>query len=83
TETILTSIRKTGACVIVEEAPRTLGVGAELGAMLLEQAFDALDQPLVRLAMPDVPVPAAVHLADALVPTVDEIVAAITKLVAW
>lgn len=83
TETILASVRKTGACVIVEEAPRTLGVGAELGAMLLEQAFDALDRPLVRLAMPDVPVPAAVHLADALVPTVDDIVAAITKLVAW
>jgi pyruvate dehydrogenase E1 component beta subunit len=80
-ETIVASVRKTGACVIVEEAPRTLGVGAEIGAVLMEQAFGYLDRPLVRLAMPDVPVPAAPHLVDALVPSVDDIVAAVTKLV--
>jgi len=82
-DTIVSSVRKTGACVIVEEAPRTLGVGAELGALVMEHAFDALDRPLVRLAMPDVPVPAAPHLVDALVPSSDDIVAAVTKLVTW
>jgi pyruvate dehydrogenase E1 component beta subunit len=81
TDTIVSSVRKTGACIIVEEAPRTLGVGAEIGAVLMEQAFGYLDRPLVRLAMPDVPVPAAPHLVDALVPSVDDIVAAVTKLV--
>jgi pyruvate dehydrogenase E1 component beta subunit len=80
-DTIVASVRKTGACVIVEEAPRTLGVGAEIGAVLMEQAFGYLDRPLVRLAMPDVPVPAAPHLVEALVPGVDDIVAAVTKLV--
>jgi pyruvate dehydrogenase E1 component beta subunit len=73
-EAILGSVRKTGACLVVEEAPRTLGVGAEIGARLMERAFGYLDRPLVRLAIPDVPVPAAEHLAAALVPSTADIV---------
>ena len=80
-DTIAASVRKTGACIVVEEAPRTLGVGAEIGARLMEEAFGYLDRPLVRLAIPDVPVPTAEHLVDSLVPSVDDIVAATRTLV--
>ncbi len=80
-ETIATSVRKTGACIVVEEAPRTLGVGAEIGARLMEEAFGYLDRPLMRLAIPDVPIPTAEHLVDSLVPSVDDIVRAARALV--
>lgn len=79
-EAIVASVRRTGACMVVEEAPRTLGVGAEIGAILMEHAFGWLDRPLVRLAIPDVPVPSAPHLAAELVPSVEDIVAAARKL---
>jgi pyruvate/2-oxoglutarate/acetoin dehydrogenase E1 component len=79
-ETIFRSVRKTGACLVVEEAYRTLGVGAEIGAMLMEEAFGDLDRPFRRLAIPDVPIPTAPHLVDALVPRVDDIVAAARDL---
>jgi pyruvate dehydrogenase E1 component beta subunit len=80
-DALVRSVQKTGACVVVEEAPRTLGVGAEIGALLMEHAFGHLDRPLVRLAIPDVPVPTAQHLVDALVPSVEDIEAAVRKLV--
>jgi pyruvate dehydrogenase E1 component beta subunit len=79
-ETILRSVRKTGACLVVEDAYRTLGVGAEIGAMLMEEAFGDLDRPFRRLAIPDVPIPTAPHLVDALVPRVEDIVAAARDL---
>lgn len=72
-ETILESVRKTGACMVVEEAYRTLGVGAEIGAMLFEEAFGYLDRPFRRLAIPDVPLPTARHLFAGIVPAEDDI----------
>jgi len=80
-ESILESVRKTGGCLVVEEAYRTLGVGAEIGALLMEQAFGDLDKPFRRLAIPDVPVPTAQHLVEALVPSVDDIVRSVRELV--
>ena len=72
-ETIIESVKKTGACIVVEEAYRTLGVGAEIGALLVEEALPYLDKPLKRLAIPDVPIPTSQHLVDAIVPSVDDI----------
>ncbi len=72
-DTLIRSVQKTGSCLVVEEAPRTLGVGAEIGAVLMERAFGYLDKPLRRLAIPDVPVPTSYHLVDAVVPRVDDI----------
>ena len=80
-DTIAASVRRTGACMVVEEAPRTLGVGAEIGARLMESVFGYLDRPLVRLGIPDVPIPTADHLVDSLVPSVDGIVVAVRDLV--
>lgn len=81
-DTIVASVQKTGACVVVEEAPRTGGVGAEIGALLMEEAFGYLDRPLRRLAIPDVPIPTADHLVDSLVPSVADIVTTVRELCA-
>jgi pyruvate dehydrogenase E1 component beta subunit len=79
--TILTSVQKTGACLVVEEAYRTLGVGAEIGAMLLEEALPYLDKPFRRLAIPDVPLATARHLVNSIVPSEDDIERAVKDLV--
>jgi pyruvate/2-oxoglutarate/acetoin dehydrogenase E1 component len=80
-ETIIESVKKTGACLVVEEAYRTLGVGAEIGAMLAEHALPYLDKPFKRLAIPDVPLPTSQQLVDAVVPSVDAIYKAVQDLV--
>ena len=80
-ETIVESVKKTGACLVVEEAYRTLGVGAEIGAMLAEHALPYLDKPFKRLAIPDVPLPTSQQLVDAVVPSVDTIYKAVQDLV--
>lgn len=80
-ETLITSVKKTGGCLIVEEAYRTLGVGAEIGAVLMECAFGYLDKPLRRLAVPDVPIPTSYQLVDAVVPRVEDIVRTVRGLV--
>ena len=79
-ETIIESVKKTGACIVVEEAYRTLGVGAEIGALLVEEALPYLDKPFKRLAIPDVPIPTSQHLVDAIVPAVDDIYRAVREL---
>ena len=79
-KTIIESVKKTGACIVVEEAYRTLGVGAEIGALLLEEALPYLDKPFKRLAIPDVPIPTSQHLVDAIVPSVDDIYRAVKEI---
>jgi pyruvate dehydrogenase E1 component beta subunit len=80
-DTIIESVKKTGACMVVEEAYRTLGVGAEIGAILAEHALPYLDKPFRRLAIPDVPLPTAQQLVDHVVPSVDSIYKAVKDLV--
>lgn len=58
-ETILASVQKTGRCVIVHEAPRTCGVGAEIAAQLVEQGLLSLQAPIQRVTGYDVTVPYA------------------------
>lgn len=81
-DTIVASVKKTGACMVVEEAYRTLGVGAEIAAILMEEALPYLDKPLKRLAIPDVPIATARHLVNAIVPTEDDIYDGVKELVA-
>lgn len=78
---ILNSVRKSGRAVIVHEASRTCGLGAEIAALAAEKAFDALHAPLVRLAGPDAPTPASFPLEAAFVPQPDAIAAAALRLV--
>ena len=56
-EAILNSVGKTGRLVVVDDAPQTCGFAAEVAAFVVEQAFDSLKAPIVRLTLPDVPVP--------------------------
>jgi 2-oxoisovalerate dehydrogenase E1 component beta subunit len=68
TETLLTSVRKTGRVVILHEAPRTCGYGAELAAIVAEQALTSLQAPVLRVTGYDTPFPYALehsYLPDA------------------
>jgi len=81
-EAILTSARKTGRVVLVHEANRMCGVGAEVAAIIAEKAFDALKAPLLRLTSPDVPAPSSYPLELAFTPQADGIAQAAARLVA-
>ena len=76
-DTVIESVKKTGACLVVEEGYRTLGVGAEIGAVLCERALQWLDKPFCRLAPPDIPIAATRSLSDRVIPTSETIAAAV------
>jgi pyruvate dehydrogenase E1 component beta subunit len=75
-ETILGSVRKTNRCVIVEEGWPHGGVGANLAALIQEQAFDHLDAPVQRVTGADVPMPYAKRLEQAAIPHSEHVVSA-------
>src|SRR5215468_5454978 len=77
TETIIRSVEKTGRCVVVEEGWQQSGVGAEIAARLMEQAFDYLDAPVVRVSGKNVPMPYAANLEKLALPSAAEVVAAV------
>jgi pyruvate dehydrogenase E1 component beta subunit len=79
-ETILTSVRKTNRLVTVEEGWPQSGVGAEIAAQVMEQAFDFLDAPVERVTGKDVPLPYAGNLERLAIPQVDDIMNAIRKV---
>jgi pyruvate/2-oxoglutarate/acetoin dehydrogenase E1 component len=80
--TIADSVAKTGVVVIVEEGPKTGGVGAELAAGLMEHCGDSLTAPVIRVASADVPVPFAPVLENAYRPDAARIVQAIVGAMA-
>jgi 2-oxoisovalerate dehydrogenase E1 component beta subunit len=83
TETILASAIKTGRVLIVHEDNVSFGVGAEVAALIAEEAFYDLDAPIKRLAMPDVPaMPFASALEAAVMIGATDIVAAARDLCA-
>ncbi len=76
-ETVLASVRKTGRLICVYEGVKTLGVGAEVSAMVAESdAFDFLDAPIVRLGGSESPIPYNPELEKAVVPQVPDILEA-------
>ena len=73
-ETVLASVRKTGRMICVYEAVKTLGIGAEISAMVAESdAFDYLDAPIIRLGGAECPIPYSPELEKAVVPQVPDI----------
>jgi pyruvate dehydrogenase E1 component beta subunit len=80
-EAVLASARKTGRVVVVHEASRTCGMGAEIAATIGERAFDALRGPVVRITGPDAPPPSSYALEMAFMPQPDAIASAARKLV--
>ena len=78
-ETILRSVEKTGRCVIVHEAPRTAGFGAEIAAEIAERALYSLQAPVKRVTAYDVVVPLA-RLEKQYIPSLERIVDAVRDL---
>ncbi len=78
-ETVLTSVTKTGRCVIVHEDNRTAGFGAEIAGVVAEAAFWRLDAPVRRVAPADIPMPYHEVLLDAVLPGVDRIAEALEE----
>src|SRR5262245_7806727 len=74
--TIVESVKKTARLVTIEEGWRQSGVGAEIAARVMEEAFDWLDAPVARVAGKDVPMPYAANLEKLALPSVDEVVEA-------
>src|ERR1700676_3868491 len=75
-DTIIESVKKTGRLVTVEEGWKQSGVGAEIAARVMEQAFDYLDAPVMRVCGKDVPMPYAANLEKLALPSVAEVVEA-------
>ena len=83
-ETLLSSVRKTGKCLVVYEDNKFGGYGAEIAAIVAEEAFDYLDGPVTRVAGPDVPgVPYNHVLEDWFMVNPEKILAAIRTLAAY
>lgn len=82
-ETIYNSIRKTNRVVIAYEDHKTLGIGAEIAALLSEELFEYLDAPIVRVAAPDTPIPYSPPLEKFYLPDEDDIIAAVNRVVEY
>lgn len=78
-QTIIDSVKKTGRLVTVHEATKTLGFGTEVVARVVEDAFMYMDAAPVRLGAKQCPLPFSLNLENAVVPQVEEIVAAVKK----
>jgi pyruvate dehydrogenase E1 component beta subunit len=78
-DTIVNSVKKTGRAVVVHEAHRTGGIGAEIAAQITEEAFKYLDSPVLRLGAKACPLPFNLTLENAVVPQEKDIYDAIKK----
>jgi 2-oxoisovalerate dehydrogenase E1 component beta subunit len=80
-DTILASVTKTGRCVVIHEAPRTCGFGAELIASIQERAMEHLEAPILRVAGLDTPFPYT--LEHEYMPNADRLLGTIRQVLEW
>tara|TARA_R110002110_G_scaffold260260_1_gene475828 strand:+ start:10660 stop:12012 length:1353 start_codon:yes stop_codon:yes gene_type:complete len=80
TETIVESVKRTNRIVSVEEGWPFAGIGAEIGMRMMEDAFDYLDAPVVRVTGEDVPMPYAANLEKLALPQAEKIAAAAKRV---
>jgi pyruvate dehydrogenase E1 component beta subunit len=80
-QAIVSSVKKTGRLVIVEEGWLFAGLGAQIAESVYAQAFDYLDAPVVRVTGADVPMPYTRPLEDAAIPDRERVLAAVRQLV--
>ncbi|MCL4314141.1 MAG: alpha-ketoacid dehydrogenase subunit beta, partial [Candidatus Thermoplasmatota archaeon] len=78
---IMDTVKKTGRVMIVHEAPRTLGMGAEISAIISERAIDSLLGPILRVTGPDSPFP--YRMEDYYLPNEKRIMKAVNKLMTF
>lgn len=81
-ETIVESVKKTNRCVSVEEGWPAAGIGSEIAAVIMENAFDYLDAPVKRVCGVDVPLPYAANLEKLALPQASHIIEAVREVVA-
>jgi 2-oxoisovalerate dehydrogenase E1 component beta subunit len=79
-ETIVSSVKKTSRAVVVHEAARRLGYGAEITATIQEECFWWLDQPVLRVTARNTPTPTSPPLEDAVLPQPADIAEAVRKV---
>lgn len=77
--TIIASIQKTSHAVILHEAWKKGGFGAELAAQIQAEAFDRLSSPIIRIGAPNVPVPYSAALESAYIPSIERVVSAVKE----
>jgi 2-oxoisovalerate dehydrogenase E1 component subunit beta len=82
-EGIARSVGHTNRALILHEANKTMGIGAEVSAFLAEELFESLDAPIVRVAAADCHVPSAPCLEEQIVPGVQQVVDALLRLAAY
>ncbi|MFW9836217.1 MAG: alpha-ketoacid dehydrogenase subunit beta [Candidatus Thorarchaeota archaeon] len=81
TETIIQSIKKTSKAVVVTEETKTASTAAEIGMVIMEQGFDFLDAPVIRVCAPDAPIPHSTVLEGAIIPQESDIVRVVRSIV--
>ena len=80
--TVYESVRKTGRCVVVHEAQRTLGIGAEVAASVTEECFYSLEAPVLRVTGYDTPYPPA-RVEEEYLPDLDRVLDAVDRAMAY
>jgi 2-oxoisovalerate dehydrogenase E1 component beta subunit len=73
-DTIRASVEKTARAVVLHEAPRRLGYGAEIAAEIGERCFWSLDQPVTRIGALNTPIPTSPPLEDAMLPSTAQVI---------
>jgi len=76
------SVRKTGRCIVVHEAQRTLGIGAEVAARVTEECFYSLESPVIRVTGYDTPYPAS-RVEEEYLPDLDRVLDAVDRALAY
>lgn len=79
-DTVIESVKKTGRLLVVDEAYERCGIGAEIGADLMDDIFYYLDAPIGRIGTPNVPLPFSPALEFPIIPTVQKIYEKVKKL---
>jgi pyruvate dehydrogenase E1 component beta subunit len=79
--TILQSVKKTGRLIIASDDVKCGGIGSEIAARVVEEAFDTLDAPILRVASPDMPIPFSPTLEQAYMPNAQKIIEAAKRLI--
>ena len=82
-EMVFNSVRKTNRVLVLHEDSMTLGWGAEVVARIAANCFEHLDAPVLRVGAKDCFVPSAVSLEDEVLPSVDDLKDAVTKLLEY
>ncbi|MBW2065265.1 MAG: alpha-ketoacid dehydrogenase subunit beta [Deltaproteobacteria bacterium] len=82
-ETILESVKKTGRLLVADEGPKTCGIGAEISAVVAEEAIEYLKAPILRVSSPDTPVPFSPPLEKTYIPDERDLIPAIRRLMEY